>query len=224
MKAVIGWLGEKKTTLHLWLKLDAHKYNKIHNVIIPTRAGTTQIDHLIVSAHGLFIVETKNLKGWIFGSYNQRRWTQVIFGYKYYFQNPIHQTFRQKKALATYLEINELLINTVVYFNGRCRFKTLLPSNVISKHLARYIKSYQEHALSEIEITFILHKLYKLKRDPSLTNENHIKSLRDRYSSIVTCPKCGADLVERTSTKSYGENSKFLGCSKYPNCRYTRNI
>lgn len=224
MISIQGWIGEMKTTFHLWLYLDAHTYKKIHNVIIPAKEGTTQIDHLIVSPYGLFIVETKNLKGWIFGSNNQRRWTQVIFGYKYYFQNPIHQTFRQKKTLAKYLEINELLINTAIYFNGGCRFKTLFPSDVINRHLARYIKSFQEQALSEDEIRFILHKLDKLKLDPSLTTKNHIKSLRDRYNSIVTCPKCGSDLVERIATKGYDRNSKFLGCTQYPNCRFTRNI
>lgn len=224
MIPISGWVGETKTKFHLWLNLDSRLYRKIHNVIVPAKIGTTQIDHLIVSPYGLFIVETKNLKGWIFGAYNQPRWTQVIFGYKYYFQNPIHQTFRQMKTLAKYLEINELLINTVIYFNGGCRFKTLLPSNVINRHLARYIKSYQEQALSEDEIRFILQKINQLKLDPTLNNTDHVKALRDRYSSTVTCPKCGSALIERTTTKGYGRNSKFLGCTNYPNCRYTRNI
>ncbi len=219
-----GWLGEIKTSLHLWLNLDARTYKRIHNIIIPGRDGTTQIDHLIISPYGLFIIETKNLKGWIFGSYNQRRWTQVIFGYKYYFQNPIHQTYRQMKTLAKYLEINELLINTVIYFNGSCRFKTPFPSNVINGRLSRYIKSFQEQVLSDNEIEFIQQTLDKLKFDSSFTTKDHIKSLRERYSSTVICPKCGSKLVERMATKGYGRNSKFLGCTKYPNCRYTRNI
>ena len=92
-----GWFGEKKTTFNMWLSLDAKIYRRYHDVIIPTANGTTQIDHLLVSPYGLFIVETKNFKGWIFGSENQAKWTKSIYGKKYSFQNPLRQTFRQNK-------------------------------------------------------------------------------------------------------------------------------
>ena len=80
MKALIGWFGEKKTTFHMWLSLDSNVYRRFHDVIIPSKNGTTQIDHLLVSPYGLFIVETKNRKGWIFGSENQPKWTQTLYG------------------------------------------------------------------------------------------------------------------------------------------------
>ncbi|MCC8410888.1 NERD domain-containing protein [Mucilaginibacter sp. UR6-1] len=224
MKGLLGWIGEKKTTFHLWLNLDSCIYKKIHNVIVPAHNGTAQIDHLIVSPFGLFIVETKNLKGWIFGSVSQPRWTQVIFGYKYHFQNPIHQTFRQKKVLSEYLKINEMMIHTLIYFNGDCKFKTLLPSNVINKDLAKCIKREQEVALNEADIISVLYKVKELKHNSSLTAKNHIRGLLDRYSSVTTCPKCGSDLVERNATKSYGRSSKFLGCANYPKCRFTKKV
>ncbi|MBE9586482.1 NERD domain-containing protein [Mucilaginibacter sp. JRF] len=224
MKGLLGWIGEKKTAFHLWLNLDSRVYRKVHNVIVPAQNGTAQIDHLIVSPFGLFIVETKNLKGWIFGSVNQPRWTQVIFGYKFYFQNPIHQTFRQKKVLSEYLEVNEVKVNTLIYFNGDCKFKTLLPSNVVNKGLARCIKGNQEIVLNEADIISILQKIKVLKHNSLLTTKNHIRELRDRYSSVTICPKCGSDLVERNATKGNGRNSKFLGCVNYPKCRFTRNI
>ncbi len=55
--------------------LDKEKYHLIKNVTLPTEAGTTQVDHIIVSQYGIFVVETKNMKGWIFGSKNQKDWT-----------------------------------------------------------------------------------------------------------------------------------------------------
>ncbi len=55
-----GWIGEKKTTFYLWLSLSKKSYHIFHNLIFPSSNGTTQIDHLIVSVYGLFIVETKN--------------------------------------------------------------------------------------------------------------------------------------------------------------------
>ncbi len=92
-----GWFGEKKTTFNMWLSLDDKIYRRYHDVIIPAANGTSQIDHILVSPYGLFIVETKNVKGWIFGSEDQRKWTKSVYGKKYSFQNPLRQTFRQKR-------------------------------------------------------------------------------------------------------------------------------
>ena len=66
MKKLRGWFGEKKTAFNMWLSLDGKVYRRFHDVIIPAKDGTTQIDHLLVSPYGLFIVETKNIRGWIF--------------------------------------------------------------------------------------------------------------------------------------------------------------
>tara|TARA_B100000315_G_scaffold164806_1_gene153455 strand:- start:1671 stop:2195 length:525 start_codon:yes stop_codon:yes gene_type:complete len=63
-----GWFGEQKTEFNLWLSLDKELYRRFHNVIIPSNNGTTQVDHILVSPFGLFIVETKNRTGWIYGS------------------------------------------------------------------------------------------------------------------------------------------------------------
>ena len=82
---------------YLWLSLRNKRYYKFHNVILPSRSGTTQIDHIIISVYGLFIVETKNKKGWIFGTEYQTVWTQSIYGMNYTFQNPLKQTYRQKR-------------------------------------------------------------------------------------------------------------------------------
>ena len=80
MRALKGWFGEKKSAFWMWLSLDRSTYQRFHNVVVPTRNGTTQIDHVLISPFGVFIVETKNLKGWIFGSENQPKWTQSLYG------------------------------------------------------------------------------------------------------------------------------------------------
>ncbi len=74
-----GWLGEKMTTFGMWLKLEQEVYRRVHNVILPARNGTTQIDHVVVSIYGLFVIETKNMEGWIFGSAQQETCTQQFF-------------------------------------------------------------------------------------------------------------------------------------------------
>lgn len=61
-----GWIGEVQGTLAKKIFLDSQVYVDINNVTIPTPNGSTQIDHVIVSRYGVFVVETKNMDGWIF--------------------------------------------------------------------------------------------------------------------------------------------------------------
>lgn len=88
-------------------------------------------------------METKNKKGWIFGSEKQPSWTQSIYGKKYSFQNLLRQTFRQKKILSEFLNSDESNIHTVIYFVGDCKFKTPLPDNAINSGVGRFIKRFQ---------------------------------------------------------------------------------
>ena len=67
---VKGWIGEAASALTQKVLLDPKIYTSIHNVTLQTGNGTTQIDHIIVSRHGIFVVETKNMDGWIFGDEN----------------------------------------------------------------------------------------------------------------------------------------------------------
>ncbi len=224
MRLLKGWFGEKKTTFNMWLSLDGSTYRRFHDLIIPAKNGTTQIDHLLISQYGVFIVETKNIKGWIFGSEEQSKWTQSLYGKKYSFQNPIRQTFRQKKSLSEYLGLDESKIYTVIYFVGDCKFKTKLPANVLSSGLGRYIKRFQNRILSAKEINSISERLEQHVSKTALTTRDHVKSLRHRHSSNTICPTCGSNLVERTVKRGSKAGSKFLGCESYPKCRFTKSI
>ena len=214
-----GWIGEQRTELNLWFSLDKELYRRFHDVIIPSSNGTTQIDHILVSPFGLFIVETKNKKGWIYGSETQSKWTQVVYKNKYSFQNPLRQTYRHKKVLSKFLDLNESNIETIVYFNGDSKFKTELPSNVLSYGLGSYIKQFQDTVLSNDEIERICNLL--ISNEGNISNQEHLQSLHDRHTSDTVCPRCGSDLVERI-VKDTG--SIFLGCSSYPKCKFSKDI
>lgn len=219
-----GWFGEKVTSLGMWTFLDKNLYIRFHDVIVPTSNGTTQIDHILISPFGIFIIETKNIKGWIFGSDKQSTWTQSLYGSKYSFQNPLRQNFRHMKCLSQYLQINETYFHSVVFFIGECTFKTSMPKNVINHGLSTYIKSYKEVILSKQELEIIISKIQLLKDNPSLTKREHLASLKERYTSTTTCPKCGSKLVERTARKGPNAGFSFLGCSAFPKCRHTQRL
>ncbi len=102
-----GAVGEFIVNLKIRRYLDKKKYHLIKNVTLPTDTGSTQIDHIIVSEYGVFVIETKNMKGWIYGSYNQKTWTQKIYKYSNKFQNPLHQNYKHIKTLNSLLNLSE---------------------------------------------------------------------------------------------------------------------
>jgi restriction system protein len=220
-----GWVGEVQGTLAAKIRLDSQVYRAINNVTIPTASGTTQIDHVIVSRYGIFVVETKNIKGWIYGDEKQEQWTQALYGKKYRFQNPLLQNYRHTKALAEFLGIKHSKIHSVVMFWSECEFKTHMPPNVIDR-------GYSAHIMSKTEVLFTdeeLEQIYEAIKTGMLpkgwsTRREHVNSLKERYSSETTCPKCGSELVLRTARKGPNAGKKFYGCSRFPSCRYMRDV
>jgi len=71
MPKIKGHAGEGLVNFATALRLDSKVYHLIKDVTVPSKNGTTQIDHVIVSKFGVFVIETKNYKGWIFA--NARR-------------------------------------------------------------------------------------------------------------------------------------------------------
>ena len=220
-----GWVGEAQGVLAKKLFLDPKVYVDINNVTIPTSNGSTQIDHVIVSRYGIFVVETKNMDGWIFGDQKNPQWTQSIFGKKYKFQNPLHQNYRHTKALSEFLGLDHSKFISIVMFWGECEFKTPLPPNVMSRGYTSYIKSHTAVVFSDQEVQEIAAAL----RDGMLpkswaTRRQHVASLKERFSSITHCPKCGSPLVLRTVKSGANAGSQFYGCTKYPACRHVAKL
>lgn len=78
-----GRIGERFVNKKLF-QLDQTRYKLLDNLLLPSRGHlkNTQIDHVVVSNYGIFCLETKSYKGWIFGNANQEYWMQVIYRYK----------------------------------------------------------------------------------------------------------------------------------------------
>ena len=74
-------------------------YHLMNHVTLQLKDGTTQVDHILVSRFGVFVIETKDYKGWIFADAKQANWTQVLFKLKFKLQNPIFQNSRHVRAV-----------------------------------------------------------------------------------------------------------------------------
>lgn len=220
-----GWVGEAQSTLAKKIFLDPKTYLDLNNVTIPIPNGITQIDHVIVSRYGIFVIETKNKNGWIFGDETSPQWTQSLFGKKYRFQNPLHQNYRHTRALSEFLGIDHDKFFSVVMFWGDCEFKTPIPPNVMAKGHISYIKShttvlFSDHEVQEVATTIkegMLPKRWATRRQ-------HVASLKERFSSTTTCPKCGSAVVLRTGKSGPNAGSRFYGCTKYPACQYVAKL
>lgn len=221
-----GLIGESLVNLAIAIRLDKNKYHLFKNVTISTNDGTTQIDHIIVSKYGIFVIETKNMKGWIFGDKNQKTWTQKIYKHTNKFQNPLHQNYKHVKTLESLLNINQNKIFSIITFVGDSTFKTEMPENVTyTGGFINFINSKKIQLLSEQEV----HKINALISEKRLsqtlkTHVNHVQHVKDivrEKKKKNLCPRCGSPLVKRISKRGANIGSEFYGCNNYPKCRYT---
>lgn len=220
-----GWVGELKTQFAYTFFLDCRQYHVFNNIIIQRESWSTQIDHIIVSKYGVFVVETKNRSGWIFGNQTDNQWTQVLFHKKYYFQNPLRQNHVHTKNLARLIGIDQSKIYSLINFCGGCHFKTRMPENVLNNKYTGYIKSKKQVLLTNNEVDRICHELQRVKNNtPLLGGWRHVKALKKRYESNTICPKCGGSLKKRIANTGKWVGHEFLGCNNYPECRYIKEL
>jgi hypothetical protein len=223
-----GDRGEAFVKFYSTQSLSATDYIQFHNIILPNAYGTTQIDHLIISRFGIFVIETKNMAGWIFGGTHQKRWTQVLYRDSFKFQNPLHQNNVHMNAVQLALTVHPGLIHSIVVFVGDGTFKTPMPANVMrDNHFVSYIKSYTADVFSESEVQRAVSRIHQIRLESTPeTEQRHVMRLRmrPRPSSEQKCPICGNDMVPRIAKNGFRAGRKFWGCSKYPTCRGIRNV
>ena len=179
-----GRMGECLVAARLRKGLPEGEYEILNNIYLPIDDGaTTQIDHVVVSRFGVFVVETKNYSGWIFADASSSVWTQTIYQVKNTFQNPIRQNYRHVCAIADNLGIPKEYIRSVVAFTGDCEFKTPMPDGVVySRKLVDYIKSFTTPILNDRVKEEILAALREW--DASVTPAQraaHVDNLRRRH-------------------------------------------
>lgn len=219
-----GLSGEFIVNVFAKWKLNKDVYHLIKNVTLPSEDGTTQIDHIIVSVYGVFVVETKNLKGWIFGNPGQRTWTQQIYKHKNTFQNPLHQNYKHKKTLQSLLGLDDHQIHSVIVFIGDSQFKTPMPDNVTyGMGYIRYVQSRTEPVLSSKQVIEITQAIEVGRLAGTFKNHRehvkHVQRIVAGKESQQRCPKCGSEMVLREAKKGENKGKRFWGCSSFPQCR-----
>lgn len=151
-----GRFGEAVVSVGALKRLDPKVYRVFNDLVLPRPdgKGTTQIDHVVVSPFGIFVIETKNYAGWIFGNETSRQWTQVIYGKKNRFQNPLHQNALHVRALAIATGLPRDCFHNLVYFAGEATLKTWLPPLVMTEGLASYIRGHRAEVIPPKDVAW----------------------------------------------------------------------
>ena len=209
---VKGVLGETKVKLGASLTLNPVLYQKYHNVTLPTVYGTTQIDHVFVSEFGVFVVETKNVGGRIYGGEHDKEWTKVFpGGQKHKFRNPLLQNKGHVRAIEKILAgigLPKQSVKSVVVFVGDAKLEQETPQNVtMGFEGARYIRSFKTKILTEAQVEKICTAIESNRlRSSRATNRQHIQNLKLKTATdLRICPKCGLNMVLRTTRKGPNE-------------------
>jgi hypothetical protein len=209
-------------------KLPEQEYKILNNIYLKTRKSSSQIDHIVVSIYGIFVIETKNYSGWIFGSENQEYWTQTIYDNKNRFRNPIKQNWSHiyilKEILSDYEYINYY---PIIVFAGTAELKNITSTiPVVYDHeLIQTIMGYRETPiLSFDQVDNIIKEITESNIQDKNKNKKHIQHIhnqmyeREQKINSLICPKCGGLLVVRN-----GPYGSFYGCSNYPKCKFKQN-
>ena len=236
-----GWMGEQRFKRRVCQRLPANEYRFLQDVLLPVEGGTTQIDFVIVSEFGIWIVETKDYQGWIFGSEKDRRWTQVLArhrggrGMRTSFQNPLHQNYGHVKAFCAATGVAETQCHNLIVFTGTAEFKTERISNVL--HLGEALEFIQtdrsnRFTKSEIEDIFTRIEAVRIPSTPEST-KRHIHSLalrknipdsrfgasaqseenRSQSDGVPNVEKSGTvESVRGTSVSAVSEDPHFVRC------------
>lgn len=155
-------------------------YFLMNHITLPLGDGTTQIDHILVSRFGVFVIETKHYKGWIFANSNHARWTQVLFNWKFRFQNPIVQNLRHVRAVQQQLDfLSPGVVKSIVVFTGDAQFRTPVPTGVFSlSAFVDHIRAQRVEIMSANRMQFCVGRLETARLAISEeTDVQHVQNL-----------------------------------------------
>lgn len=239
----------------------------LNDLLLPTlNEKTAQIDHLLISTHGIFVIETKSLAGRIVGYEHAQYWQQHLSQQSRSIYNPLLQNQRHVRVVRKILpDIAEEDFVSMIVFTEAWRLdikaddiieprkfrsdrrvqRTFIPEERRKKHwwsfrkevrldetqiitrldgMCREIKR-REKIIAPSALPEIAKHLLALNTQSCENQRQHTEYARETSASIRRdiqkgiCPRCGGKLIVKK-----GKQNEFVGCSNYPECRFTCSI
>lgn len=176
--------GESLVSHAIQAKFGSSDYHLLNHITLKLRDGTTQVDHILISRFGVFVIETKEYKGWIFANSQHAQWTQVLFKAKFKFQNPLVQNRIHLKAVQELLDfLPSDAFHPLVVFAGEAEFKTDKPSGVFSiPELLDHLRNFSEEVMTINRMQFCVGRLETARLAiTAQTDLDHVGYLHQRY-------------------------------------------
>ena len=216
-----GRYGELRVS-HILSQLP-DEYHVFNDVYLEVHGRSSQIDHVVVSPYGIFVIETKNYSGSVYGSENAEMWTQYLNGKGYEFRNPVKQNQSHVWAIKDTLHVApSSIVPIVVFLNGAYLHCSTKHAVIYLGQLRNYILGYKETAFTSDGVGRLSQKLSEsIISDPD-RKQKHIYAVRQNVNerelkvANMICPYCNGKLVVRRG--KYGD---FIGCINYPHCKFT---
>ena len=213
----LGQKGESLVSNAIGDSIPGARY-VFHNLVLYENDNSCQIDHVVINAFGVFVIETKNYSGTIYGDETQLNWTQVLaYGKeKHTFYNPVKQNathiFRLKQILG-----NVPFRSVIVFVQNNTenvRSDKVVPLNKLHSYI-----SCGNKVLTPTQIEELALKLKQHDKKDYVSEATHVQKIAEQQSKIEhnICPRCNAKLVVRQ-----GKYGKFWGCPNYPKCKFTK--
>ena len=214
----------------------------LNNIYLPKKSGgTTEIDVLLISPKGLFVIESKNYMGYIIGDDQRKNWTVSLYAgknwlgmtqtQKYRFYNPVWQNSGHIRALWNLIG-TAYPVYSVIVFSDRgnlmnVRFRpekaTILKTSELSPFFSS-IRTQLPDVLSAEDMQHIFNLLLPFTQVDEAGRQEHINRIHAPKAIPTFCPICGGTLVLRTSKQGVHAGQEFYGCSNYPKCHYTWSL
>lgn len=198
-----GGIGEYKIDVQLSQLPEEYKY--LNDLVIKNPrsvSGYSQIDHIVISPYGIFVIETKNYQGTIYGGKNRKTW--LING-KFKMLNPIIQNYGHIEALKRYVDKRlEPRFTSLVTFTKRCKLK-------IDNEM-RDIHS-DEMVIYDIYLSETIHrkgKLVKLKGKAPLLSQGDIQAI---YNAIIAANMTDPKVREEHNRSILESREQRLVCA-----------
>lgn len=157
------------------------------NIYVPYRAKTSEIDVIMIHEKGIFVFESKNYSGWIFGSAEQKNWTQCLKGgKKYQFYNPILQNKTHINALSNYLKISKEEFKSYILFSDHCELKKvptcceeyiILNRGNLLKNIRKDLKN-RNNVYSKENVDNLYETLFPLSQVSDEEKKKHISNIK----------------------------------------------
>ena len=175
-----GFMGEFWLKLEL-KKLPKNKYKLLNDIMIEDEKGTHQIDHIVISKYGIFVIEMKNYYGLILGNQYKEKWYQCLGKNKYAFHNPMYQNYGHVKALSNALNLNEEVFIPIVCFSNQVKLKVtsnkpVVQVDTINRNILKYTEEIITCNLNELSLKIEnMNILDKTKRKGHIKNICNLK-------------------------------------------------